>query len=49
VRRELHRSLGVEWTPVDPSTGMAELAGVDPASITAWSQRSTQDADVLAP
>ena len=42
LRRELHRSLGVEWAPVDPATGMAELAGVDPASITAWSQRSTQ-------
>ena len=42
LRRELHRSLGLEWAPVDPATGMAELAGVDPASITAWSQRSTQ-------
>ena len=28
--------------PVDPSTGMAELAGVDRATITAWSRRSTQ-------
>jgi conjugative relaxase-like TrwC/TraI family protein len=42
LRRELHRWLGVEWAPVDPATGMAELAGVDPASITAWSQRATQ-------
>jgi conjugative relaxase-like TrwC/TraI family protein len=42
LRRELHRSLGVEWAPVDPATGMAELAGVDPASITAWSRRATQ-------
>jgi conjugative relaxase-like TrwC/TraI family protein len=42
LRRELHRSLGFEWTPVDPATGMAELAGVDRASITAWSRRSTQ-------
>ena len=42
LRRELHRSLGLEWAPIDPATGMAELAGVDPASITAWSQRSTQ-------
>jgi conjugative relaxase-like TrwC/TraI family protein len=41
LRRELHRSLGFEWTPVDPATGMAELAGVDRASITAWSRRST--------
>ncbi|GAT12028.1 MobF family relaxase [Mycolicibacterium novocastrense] len=42
LRRELHRSLGLEWAPVDPSTGMAELAGVGRDSITAWSQRSTQ-------
>ncbi|KPN46516.1 MobF family relaxase [Mycobacterium intracellulare] len=41
LRRELHRSLGLEWAPVDPGTGMAEIAGIDPASITAWSQRST--------
>ena len=42
LRRELHRSLGFEWEPVDPHTGMAELAGVDRASITAWSRRSSQ-------
>jgi conjugative relaxase-like TrwC/TraI family protein len=42
LRRELHQSLGLEWSPVDPSTGMAELAGVDRATITAWSRRSTQ-------
>jgi conjugative relaxase-like TrwC/TraI family protein len=42
LRRELHNSLGLEWEPVDPSTGMAELAGVDRATITAWSRRSTQ-------
>lgn len=42
LRRELHQSLGYEWLPVDPSTGMAEVAGVDPNSITAWSQRSSQ-------
>jgi conjugative relaxase-like TrwC/TraI family protein len=42
LRRELHRSLGYEWLPVDPSTGMAEVAGVDPNSISAWSQRSSQ-------
>jgi hypothetical protein len=30
VRRELHQSMGFEWSPVDPSTGMAELVGVDP-------------------
>ena len=28
LRRELHLSLGVEWAPVDPSTGMAEIAGI---------------------
>ncbi|AGB24302.1 TrwC relaxase [Mycobacterium sp. JS623] len=42
LRRELHRSLGLEWAPVDPSTGMAELAGVTREMITAWSRRSTQ-------
>lgn len=42
LRRELHQSLGYEWLPVDPVTGMAEVAGIDPNSITAWSQRSTQ-------
>jgi conjugative relaxase-like TrwC/TraI family protein len=42
LRRELHRSLGVEWAPIDPSTGMAELAGVDRDTITAWSRRSSQ-------
>jgi conjugative relaxase-like TrwC/TraI family protein len=42
LRRELHNSLGFEWEPVDPHTGMAELAGVDRASITAWSRRSSQ-------
>ncbi|KAA0094706.1 AAA family ATPase [Mycolicibacterium sp. P1-18] len=42
LRRELHRSLGFEWEPVDPHTGMAELAGIDRSSITAWSRRSSQ-------
>jgi conjugative relaxase-like TrwC/TraI family protein len=28
LRRELHQSLGLEWAPIDPTTGMAELAGV---------------------
>jgi conjugative relaxase-like TrwC/TraI family protein len=41
LRRELHHSLGLEWADVDPSTGMAELAGVDRDTITAWSRRST--------
>jgi conjugative relaxase-like TrwC/TraI family protein len=42
LRRELHQSLGVEWAPVDPGTGMAEAAGVGQDSITAWSRRSSQ-------
>ncbi|WP_110315421.1 MobF family relaxase [Mycolicibacterium moriokaense] len=42
LRRELHQSMGFEWSPVDPATGMAELAGVDRDTITAWSRRSTQ-------
>ncbi len=41
LRRALHQSMGLEWAPVDPSTGMAELAGVDGDTITAWSRRST--------
>ncbi|WP_157575992.1 MobF family relaxase [Mycobacterium sp. GA-2829] len=41
LRRELNRSMVFEWAPVDPSTGMAELAGVDCDTITAWSRRST--------
>jgi conjugative relaxase-like TrwC/TraI family protein len=41
LRRELHQSLGLEWADVDSSTGMAELAGVDRDTITAWSRRST--------
>jgi conjugative relaxase-like TrwC/TraI family protein len=48
LRRELHRSLGLEWEPVDPATGMAELAGVDRDTITAWSRRSTQLRDWAA-
>lgn len=42
LRRELHQSLGIEWAPVDPGTGMAETAGVDRYTITAWSRRSSQ-------
>jgi len=41
LRRELHQSVGLEWAPVDPTTGMAELAGVDRDTITTWSRRST--------
>jgi conjugative relaxase-like TrwC/TraI family protein len=41
LRRELHQSLGLEWAPIDPSTGMAELAGVDRDSITAHASTVT--------
>ena len=42
LRHELHRLAGVEWGPVNPGTGMAEIAGVDPKNIAAWSRRSSQ-------
>ena len=42
LRHELHRLIGVEWGPVDARTGMAEIAGIDPKNIAAWSTRSTQ-------
>jgi conjugative relaxase-like TrwC/TraI family protein len=42
LRRELHRPMGMEWAPVDESTGMADLAGIDRDTITAWSRRSSQ-------
>jgi conjugative relaxase-like TrwC/TraI family protein len=41
LRRELNRSISVEWEPVDAATGMAEVAGIDAKTITAWSQRSS--------
>jgi conjugative relaxase-like TrwC/TraI family protein len=42
LRRELIRSVGIEFGPVDARTGMAEIAGVSGDDIAAWSQRSTQ-------
>ncbi|WP_110318018.1 MobF family relaxase [Mycolicibacterium moriokaense] len=42
LRHELHAERGFEWKPVDPHTGMAEIAGVDAHTIKAWSQRSTR-------
>ncbi len=42
LRHVLHAERGFEWQPVDPHTGMAEIAGVTKATITAWSQRSTR-------
>jgi conjugative relaxase-like TrwC/TraI family protein len=42
LRHALTAERGVEWQPVDPFTGMAEIAGVDPDCLTAWSQRSSR-------
>ena len=42
LRRELHLSVGIEWAAVNPSTGMADIAGITPKTIRAWSTRSTQ-------
>jgi conjugative relaxase-like TrwC/TraI family protein len=42
LRYELHTELGVEWSAVDPFTGMAEIAGVTKDCVKAWSQRSTR-------
>lgn len=42
LRHILHAERGVEWEHVDPRTGMAEIAGVTRACITAWSRRSTR-------
>ena len=42
LRRELHLSVGIEWAPVNPSAGMADVAGITPKLIRAWSTRSTQ-------
>ena len=42
LRHVLHAERGFEWAPVDEHSGMAEIAGVTPASIKAWSQRSTR-------
>jgi conjugative relaxase-like TrwC/TraI family protein len=42
LRHELHAERGFEWAPVDPHSGMAEIAGVTKESITAWSRRSTR-------
>ncbi|WP_425326330.1 relaxase domain-containing protein [Mycobacterium intracellulare] len=42
LRHHLLQSVGLEWGPIDPHTGMAEVAGVHRNTITAWSQRATQ-------
>ncbi|AKK30236.1 MobF family relaxase [Mycobacterium sp. EPa45] len=48
LRRELHQSLGILWAPVDPATGMAEIAGISRGDIQAWSRRSSQLRDWAA-
>jgi conjugative relaxase-like TrwC/TraI family protein len=42
LRHELNAELRVEWAPVDPFTGMAEVAAVTNECVKAWSQRSTR-------
>ena len=42
LRHLLHAERGFEFHPVDLHTGMAEIAGVDPDCIAAWSRRSTR-------
>ena len=42
LRHQLHTERGFEWQPVDPHSGMAEIAGVTREDITAWSRRSTR-------
>ena len=42
LRHLLHAERGFEFNAVDPHTGMAEIAGVDPDCIKAWSRRSTR-------
>jgi len=42
LRHELHAELGVEWTSVDPFTGMAEIAAVTKKCVKAWSRRSAR-------
>ena len=42
LRHELNAELGLEWGPVDPFTGMAEIAGVPKEDIKVWSQRASR-------
>jgi conjugative relaxase-like TrwC/TraI family protein len=42
LRHELHTELGLEWVPVDPFTGMAEIAAVPKEDIKAWSRRASR-------
>lgn len=42
LRRQLHAEGGFEWQEVDQHSGMADIAGVTKADVTAWSRRSTR-------
>ncbi|WP_406817136.1 MobF family relaxase [Mycobacterium sp. M23085] len=42
LRHEVHAELMLEWAPVDPFTGMAEIAAVPQDSIKVWSRRSSR-------
>ena len=42
LRAELSASLGLEWAPIDPHSGQADIAGVSRTTIEEWSQRQTQ-------
>lgn len=42
LRHELHVERGLEWSAIGEMSGMAEIAGVTPECIKAWSRRSTR-------
>lgn len=48
LRATLTAELGVAWQPVDPQTGIADLAGIDRATLKAWSTRSSEITSWLA-
>jgi conjugative relaxase-like TrwC/TraI family protein len=48
LRARLTAALGVSWQQVDPQTGIADLAGVNRATIEAWSTRSSEITSWLA-
>jgi conjugative relaxase-like TrwC/TraI family protein len=42
LRHQLVELAGLEFGPVDPHTGMADIAGVERATIDAWSKRHSE-------
>lgn len=42
LRHELHIEAGAEWNAVGEHSGMAEIAGITPKTLKAWSRRSSQ-------